>query len=187
MLDAARHIALRSGFVSVTISSVARELDVARTVIYSCYPDRDTLVAAVLEREREAVVASVITALHSTAGHATLEEAFVAGFRAYIATETDDPDTWSLMMLADSDAQVRQCYRDARHEVKEQVESWLGPVIATAWEIEDVESKLPYLIEYFMVACEGAIQLARGIDDPAHVDRIAEIFGRGTYHALSSA
>jgi len=63
ILDAALGIIARDGYGAVSIDAIARELDVTRPVIYSQFDGLDALLQALLDRQAERALQSVLGAL----------------------------------------------------------------------------------------------------------------------------
>jgi AcrR family transcriptional regulator len=55
LLDAAREVFLRKGVVDVTVADVAEAAGCARGTVYRCFPDRDALRSAFVDREARRV------------------------------------------------------------------------------------------------------------------------------------
>jgi AcrR family transcriptional regulator len=75
VLDAALACVARVGVAKTTLDDVAREAGCARATVYRCFPGRDALLGAVLEREVALLAARVVAAADRAD---TLTDAIVA-------------------------------------------------------------------------------------------------------------
>jgi len=187
VLDAALAIAMRDGIGAVTIGSVAAEMSVTRPVVYACFSDRVEMVEGLLDREVPALVSTVIDALHSSAGAADSEQAFVEGFRALLTTATAAPDAWRLMLYGEPDVALSERFRAARAYVTEQTTAWIAPAMKLWWQTADLERKLPVLIELFMASCESAVRSVLDESNDWGPDDLGEFIGRAVHRAFKDA
>lgn len=187
VLDAAREIAIKRGLGAVTIGSIAIELGVTRPVVYSCYPDRVELIEALLNREEHLLLDSVLTALHSSGARKEPEDAFVHGMQALLGTALESPDTWRLLLAGQPDPAVAARFRAGRAVVTSQATRLLRPAMEHWWDIEDLDRKLPVLIELFMSSCESAVRSLLAADSDWTAEQLGEFVGRATYRVFSDA
>lgn len=180
-------MAIKHGLGAVTIGSIASELGVTRPVVYSCYPDRVELIEALLNREEQLLLESVLIALHSSRADQAPEDAFVHGMQALLGTALERPDTWRLLLSGEPDPAVAARFRAGRAVVTQQATRWIRAAMELWWTTEDLERKLPVLIELFMSTCESAVRslLAEGSDWTA--EELGEFVGRATYRVFSDA
>lgn len=186
MLDAALRIAVEKGLGGVTIVAVAERLKVTRPVIYSCFADRAELVDALLTRESETLVASVLAALHSSSGIADAEEAFVVGFQALLAVAAEHPDSWRLILVGEPDSAVSARFIEARTVVRDYATRWIAPAMHQWWQTEDLERKIPVLVDFFLAACESAIRSLIVLEEWETAE-LGAFVGRATFRAFRNA
>ncbi|MFL6089130.1 MAG: TetR/AcrR family transcriptional regulator [Aeromicrobium sp.] len=184
VLDAALSVAVREGLGAVTIGSVADEMGVTRPVVYACFDDRVEMVDALLEREREALLASVLAALRSSGPRDDPEPAFVDGFAALLAAVDDHPDSWRLLLFSAPDPAVAGQVRAARALAIEAATSWIGPAMARWWRTPELDRKLPALIELFTSSCEAAVRTWLDENQDWDRDELAELYGLAVCRAL---
>jgi AcrR family transcriptional regulator len=187
VLDAALAIAVRDGIGAVTIGAVADEMGVTRPVVYACFSDRVEMVEALLDREVPALVAEVIDALHSSAGAADPEQAFVAGFRALLRTVTTSSDTWRLVFAGEPDVALAERFRATRAHFIEQSTTWIAPAMELWWQTPDLDRKLPVLIELFMASCESAVRSLLDESNDWGPEDLGEFVGRAVHRAFRDA
>jgi AcrR family transcriptional regulator len=193
VLDAAREIAADSGLGAVTIGSIAERLRVTRPVVYSCYPDRIALINALLDRESEQMMTFVLEALHKAHGEDP-EAAFVIGFRSLLTAVNERTDTWRLIFSANSDPEVAQRVATARAALTHEAQDWIRPALDRWWQMEDVDAKLPLLMELFVSTAEAAVRAmlaerpkGAGADWQGDSERIGEFYGKSVYRAFRGA
>lgn len=187
ILDAAQAIAARDGIGAVTVVSVAHELSVTRPVVYAAFADRVELIEALLDRETSALLASILDALHSSGMSNEPEDAFVTGFQALLASAALHPEPWRLLLAGEPDPHLSPRFKQAREAVSGQATAWIGPAMVRWWNTEDLDHKLPVLIEFFMSACESAI---RSLLDPESVwdaEELGAFVGRAVCRAFEGA
>ena len=71
-LDAALAIIVRDGYAAVNMEAVAREMDVAKPVVYSAWGDLQSLLVALLDREETRAFTQLAEALPASADGARL-------------------------------------------------------------------------------------------------------------------
>ncbi len=187
VLDEALAIAVDVGLGAVTIGAVAQRMGVTRPVVYSCFADRVELVDALLAREVASLVASVLDALHSSAGIDDPEEAFARGFQALLVAAAEQPDTWRLILLGEPDLANSARFGEARALVKEKTTAWIAPAMRRWWQTEDLDRKLPVLIELFMATCESAIRSLVVVGSEWQPTDLGDFVGRAVFRAFRDA
>lgn len=187
ILDAARGIAVREGLAAVNVRSVALALGVTRPVVYACFADRVDMVEALLDRETEEMSAAVLGALHSSGGFDDAEQAFVAGFQALLRSAAANPDPWRLLLLGEPDASLADRFRAVRAQVQQRATEWIGPAMEHWWATEDLDHKLPVLIELFMSSCEAALRCLLANDGTWSTDDLGRFLGRAVHRAFQDA
>lgn len=186
VLDAALALALEGGPAAVSIASVAERMKVTRPVVYSCYPTRDALLDALLEREEKRLLDGVLAALPAQPSMEDPRRLMIEGFQALLTAVQESSDSWRVVFASDPDPTVAVRFGRARSLVAAQVGLLMEPALI-AWGTEDVKRKLPVLVELFMSASESAV---RSLLDPAgdwSPGELGELFGRTIYAALRGA
>ncbi|CAM3705770.1 TetR/AcrR family transcriptional regulator [Smaragdicoccus niigatensis] len=186
VLDAALEIAVEQGVAAVTMGAIADRLQVARTVVYACFPDRVTLLTALIEREEEALILGALGALPR--GRAKADEAvFIEGFQALLTVISERPNTWRILMDATPDQAVADRFKWGRAAIGTHFARLLRPTLAY-WGTVDPELKLPILVEQFMSICEGAVRSM--LNDSKHEwtpMTLGAFVGASTYRAFRHA
>ena len=94
ILVAARHVFSTVGYGAASVRDVVRETDLATGTFYNYFPDKESVLRALVDEITDEARARV----HAARMAATTLEGFVAGgFRAYFELLAEDPDTVALM------------------------------------------------------------------------------------------
>lgn len=186
MLDAALAIAATSGTTAVTVGSVAERLGVTRPVVYSCFADRVALIEALVERERDTMVAGLLDALHTARGDDP-QAAFITGYRHMLHMVQEHPDRWRLIFAANPDPSVAGVVTEARQAVAASATRWIGPALQRWWQPTDLDRKLPVLIELFMSAGEAASRSLLDGETDWTADSLGEFYGQIICSAFRAA
>lgn len=186
VLDAALSIAVSAGVGGVTIGAVADRLGVTRPVVYSCFPDRVALIEALVTREAEHLLDSALAALHSAGGDDP-EKVFVQGYRSFLEVVAAQPDAWRLLFTAEPDPAVADQFHKARLVMAEAAGRWIRPALIAWWQLDDLDRKLPVLVELFMSACEAAVRSLLDQPDTWTIQELGELYGRMICNAFRVA
>jgi AcrR family transcriptional regulator len=186
VLDAALAITVEQGVGQVTVGSVADRLQVTRPVIYACFADRVEIITALLERETEALQGALISALEAARGHKR-QSAFIVGFQSMLRGVAERPDSWRVVFSAGPDPAVKGRFLRVRAQMAEATAAMLAPALTRWWGIDDADSKLPALIEFFLSSCEAAVRCLLDTSNPWGADDLGELYGRMIYTAFSAA
>ncbi|HEX8065007.1 MAG TPA: helix-turn-helix domain-containing protein [Thermoleophilaceae bacterium] len=100
VLDAALRVLAEHGFDGVSMEAVAREADIAKTVVYDAFGGRRELLQALLERERKRALAAVAAAIPGEpVGDRDPVDLLVEGLTRLLEEVRRAPDTWRLILL----------------------------------------------------------------------------------------
>jgi AcrR family transcriptional regulator len=187
LLDAALAIAIEDGIAAVTITEVAERVGVARPSAYACFADRAELMDALLRREEQQVTSLLLEALAGKRVRATASD-FISGFETLLGMVADRPDSWRLVLGAttDPDREVAAMLRRTRSAVANHYSTLLRPTLR-AWDTEDIDHKLPVLVEHFASATEGAIRIMLRNHNTWTAADLADLIGNAVYRALRHA
>lgn len=81
------------------MEGVAREADIAKTVVYDAFGNQQEMLRALLEREQERVVSAIAHAIPTPPLVGNPAEILVAGLTALLEAVRLHPDTWRLIAL----------------------------------------------------------------------------------------
>ncbi|MGV0736346.1 TetR/AcrR family transcriptional regulator [Mycobacterium syngnathidarum] len=182
VLDTALDIAAHQGLADVTMGTIARRLGVTRPVVYACYPGRGEVLAALLDRETDVVLSSLLELLPPQRT-GSIEQLFVDGFRALGSTVRERPASWRIIFAADPDPVLTAAIVAGRERIRGQLATAMRPLLQR-WQVADVDVTLPMLVEVFLAICEAAVRKMLDDVDDAEPELMAEIFGRAAYRAM---
>ena len=187
LLDAALAIAVEDGIAAVTITGVAERVGVARPSAYACFSDRAELIDALLRRAEQQVTSLSIEALSGKRVQATASD-FVTGFGTVLGMVAESPDSWRLIFstAADPDREVSAMLRRTHEAVASHYSTLLRPTLH-AWGTEDLDHKLPVLVEQFVSAAEGAIRIMLRANNTWTAPELGDLIGNAVYRALRHA
>jgi AcrR family transcriptional regulator len=94
ILVAARRVFSDLGYGAASVRDVVRETDLATGTFYNYFPDKESVLRALVD---EITVEARARVRRARAGSTTLEEFVSRGFRAYFEFLAEDPDTVALM------------------------------------------------------------------------------------------
>ena len=99
LLDAALHLLASGGFPALTVEGVAREADLAKTVIYDTFGNREGLLRALLAREQERALSSLADAMPEPPLPDDPRQVLREALTTLLARVREHPDTWRLILL----------------------------------------------------------------------------------------
>ena len=99
MLDAALRVLDTGGFGGLTIEGVAREADLAKTVVYDTLGGREELLKALLAREQERALATLAAALPEPPLADDPQQVLTESLATLLEGVREHPETWRLILL----------------------------------------------------------------------------------------
>jgi AcrR family transcriptional regulator len=94
ILDAARRVFSEIGYGAATVRDIVRETDLATGTFYNYFPDKESVLHALLDEAAEEIRSRVRAARKTST---TLQEFVEGGFRAYYGYLVEDPQTFELL------------------------------------------------------------------------------------------
>jgi len=94
ILDAARRVFRELGYGAATVRDIVRETDLATGTFYNYFPDKESVLNALLDEAAGEIRSRVRAARKSSR---TVEEFVEGGFRAYYGYLVEDPETFELL------------------------------------------------------------------------------------------
>lgn len=184
VLDTALEIAAEQGVANVTMAAVAERMTVTRPVVYSCYSGRGEVLAALLDREKEWMLTSMLATLPPRRT-GSVEQMFIDGFRALLATVCERPASWRIIVAADPDPVLTAAIARGRAQIAGRVGAVMRPLLER-WQADDIDRALPVLTEVFLAISEAAARMMLNAQQNWTPDSLAEIVGRAAYRALQA-
>lgn len=162
------------------MGTIARRLGVTRPVVYACYPGRGEVLAALLDRETDEVLSSLLELLPPERT-GSIEQLFVDGFRALHSTVRERPASWRIIFAADPDPVLTAAIVAGRERIRGQLATAIRPLLQR-WQVADLDATLPILVEVFLAICEAAVRKMLDVDGDSEL--VAETFGKAAYRAV---
>lgn len=99
VLDATLHLTAEHGFSGVSMEAVAREVGVAKTVVYDAFANKGELLMALFEREQERTLAEIAAAVPVGPLDGEPAEILAASIEKLLLAVREHPDAWRLILL----------------------------------------------------------------------------------------
>jgi AcrR family transcriptional regulator len=159
LLDAALRVLDAGGFGGLTIEGVAREADLAKTVVYDSFGGREELLKALLAREQERALSVLAAALPEAPLADDPRQVLTESLTILIEGVREHPETWRLILLPPEGTPpaVRKTVDRQRELLVRRIE----PVVAWGLHRIGANDLDPELATHALVAsCEHSIRLA---------------------------
>jgi len=182
LLDAALEVFSTKGFAGTTMQSVADAAGVTKPVVYDSFANRDELLLALLAREEQHLVVSIIAALPKDPTVGTPEEHVLDGLTAFLTTAAENPQSWRIVFGAQYGAApvVAERVRAARAFL---VEGLRLTLVKSLPGVTDPDANLPVLAEMLASMTESCARMlvVDGTDrTPAELAKVvSQVVGGG--------
>jgi AcrR family transcriptional regulator len=100
VLDAALDLFLRHGYEGTSMDAIARAAGVTKPVVYACFPSKDDLFRALLEREEERILGEIQSAFADT-DLADPEATLIEGLTGFLRAVAASPDVYRIIFLGE--------------------------------------------------------------------------------------
>ncbi|MFA9272497.1 MAG: TetR/AcrR family transcriptional regulator, partial [Baekduiaceae bacterium] len=132
LLDILCDIVLSEGFAAVSIDRIARDANIARTVIYSHFGNLDGMLDALVERTADRALAQVRSVVPDFPISEDPGDVLADAIGTFTSVVRSDPVTWRIVLLPSdgAPAQLRERLGSARNAI----ETLLSPLVE--WGIE---------------------------------------------------
>jgi AcrR family transcriptional regulator len=158
MLDAALRLFVERGYRGTSMEGIAEAAGVTKPVVYDCYPSKERLFRALLDREEERLLGEV-QALPSDADYGDIEALFASTLEAFLSGALTAPDSWRILFDSEhAEPLVARRLGRARAAVVAQVAGLVEPYLR-AQGARDVERKAPVLAEVLASIGEAGVRL----------------------------
>nr|WP_272955092.1 TetR/AcrR family transcriptional regulator [Kribbella shirazensis] len=181
-MDAALEVFSARGYAGTTMQAIADAAGVTKPVVYDCFGNRDELLLALLAREEQHLVISIVAALPADPSVGTPEEHVLDGLTAILTAVEKQPQSWRIVFGAQYGAApvVADRIRAARAFL---VESLRLTMLKSLPGVSDPDANLPVLAEMLAAMTEScARMLVTGATDrtPAELARtVSQVVGGG--------
>jgi AcrR family transcriptional regulator len=158
LLDAGLQVVDADGFGALTMEGVAREADLAKTVVYDTFGNREGLLRALLEREQERALSALAAAMPEPPLPEDPRQVLTEALVTLLTGVREHPQTWRLILLPPEGTPpvVRKTVDRQRERLVRQVE----PIVAWGLKRLGAGRLDSELATHTLVAsCENAIRL----------------------------
>jgi AcrR family transcriptional regulator len=131
VLDAAFELFLDRGYEGTSMEAIAAAAGITKPVVYACYPSKEDLFKALLEREEGRVLAEIAAAIPGTAEADNLEATLVRGFTAFLRAVAASPRAYRVILLGEGggNAAVTRRIQRGRERQVEAVAALARPLL----------------------------------------------------------
>jgi AcrR family transcriptional regulator len=134
LLDATLRLIGADGFGAVSMEGVAREADIAKTVVYDAFGNQDALLQALFEREQERALSDIAAAIPTPPITGDPIDILIASLTTVLEAVRGHADTWRLILLpADGTPPVIRTEVDRHREL---LLRQLEPIVA--WGVKEL-------------------------------------------------
>jgi AcrR family transcriptional regulator len=160
ILDAALEVYVERGYRGTSMQAIADAAGVTKPVIYECYPNKDELLLALLDREEHRLLVAITEALPSNLSLGNVEAVLAAGFTAFLVGVGQAPNSWRVVFESGwgSDSVVARRVRRVRDMVVGQLHELVRQNMVLAG-VEDIDRKAPVVAELIATVAESCARL----------------------------
>lgn len=188
VLDAALRLFVGQGYNGASMDAIAEAAGVTKPVVYDCYPSKQELFRALLEREERRLLASVEAAMPDDLDAENPEGLLVEGFAALLRAAAADPDSWRVVFDSEHGAEsaVVRRVRRARSAIVARIESLVEPYLREVG-VDDRERKAPVVAELLASVGEAGVRVLLASDGRWSPEELGTLLGRVAARGPSAA
>ena len=160
ILDAALEVYVKHGYKGTSMQAVADVAGVTKPVIYECYPNKDELLLALLDREEQRLMAAIFASLPSNLVSDNVEAVLAAGLTAFLAGAGQAPNSWRVVF--DSGWSSGSVVAERVRRVREMVVAQLRELVRQSMVlsgIDDIDRKAPVVAELIATVAESCARM----------------------------
>ncbi|MGW7683451.1 TetR/AcrR family transcriptional regulator [Kribbella sp. NPDC054772] len=169
ILDAALEVFAANGYAGTTMQLIADAAGVTKPVVYDCFANRDELLLALLAREEQHLVISIVGALPADPSVGSPQQHVLDGLTTFFTAVQKQPRSWQIVFGAQYGATpvIAERVRAARAFL---VESLRLTLLKQFPGVTDPAANLPVLAELLAAMTETCAQMLV-TDGPGGTDR----------------
>lgn len=182
VLDAALELFVAHGVAETSMEMIARAAGVTRPVIYACYPSKDALFEALIEREQQRLLENAVAALPAQPTLEDTEALLAEGFTALLRAAASAPNSYRLLFMGEHGAYPEALKRGAagRQFVTERIRALAEMVLTARGGKGDIDRQ-SRLIAYLLVGlAEGGVRLMLSSPGEWTAEELGALLGRLT-------
>jgi AcrR family transcriptional regulator len=131
VLDAAFALFREHGYEATSMEAIAAAAGVTKPVVYDCYPSKEELFNALLQREEQRVLSEIAAAIPEAAEAGDLQGSFVRALTAFLRAAAAAPDAYRVIFLGEGgvNAAVAERVRRGRQRQVEAIAVLARPLL----------------------------------------------------------
>jgi AcrR family transcriptional regulator len=158
LLDATLRLISEHGYGGVTMEGVAREAEIAKTVVYDAFGNKRELLQALFEREQRRVLSALAEAVPTPPLSGDPAEILAGAIAKGLESVRRYPETWRLILVPADGTPPEM--RDAVNRHRERLVKQVEPMIAWGTEQLGISRLDPELTAHALIAAaEDAARL----------------------------
>jgi AcrR family transcriptional regulator len=160
ILDAALEVYVERGYRGTSMQAVADAAGVTKPVVYECYPNKDELLLALLDREERRLLDAITESLPTNLISDNVEAVLAAGLTAFLAGAAQAPNSWRVVFDSGwgSGSVVAARIRRVRETVVGQLRELVHQYMV-AGEVDDIDRKAPVVAELIASVSEACARM----------------------------
>jgi AcrR family transcriptional regulator len=160
ILDAALEVYVEHGYKGTSMQAVADAAGVTKPVVYECFPNKDELLLALLDREERRLLGAITESLPSNLVSDNLEAVLAAGLTAFLTGAGQAPNSWRVVFDSGwgSGSVVAERVRRVREMVVGQLRELVRQYMVSGG-IDDIDRKAPVVAELIAAVSESCARM----------------------------
>ncbi|HEV7830897.1 MAG TPA: helix-turn-helix domain-containing protein [Pseudonocardiaceae bacterium] len=160
ILDAALEVYVERGYRGTSMQAVADAAGVTKPVVYECYPNKDELLLALLDREERRLLDAITESLPTNLISDNVEAVLAAGLTAFLAGAGQAPNSWRVVFDSGwgSGSVVAERIRRVRQTVVGQLRELVHQYMVVG-EVDDIDRKAPVVAELIASVSESCARM----------------------------
>ena len=160
ILDAALEVYVERGYKGTSMQAVADAAGVTKPVVYECFPNKDELLLALLDREERRLLGAITESLPSNLISDNVEAVLAAGLTAFLTGALQAPNSWRVVFDSGwgSGSVVAERVRRVREMVVGQLRELVRQYMV-AGDVDDIDRRAPLVAELIAAVSESCARM----------------------------
>jgi|GraSoiStandDraft_11_1057310.scaffolds.fasta_scaffold370503_1 AcrR family transcriptional regulator len=160
ILDAALEVYVERGYKGTSMQAVADAAGVTKPVVYECFPNKDELLLALLDREERRLLGAITESLPSNLVSDNVEAVLAAGLTAFLTGALQAPNSWRVVFDSGwgSGSVVSERVRRVREMVVGQLRELVRQYMV-AGDVDDIDRRAPVVAELIAAVSESCARM----------------------------
>jgi AcrR family transcriptional regulator len=188
VLDAALRLFVKDGYRGTSMDAIATAAGVTKPVLYDCYPSKEELFAALLQREEERLLNAIASALPQAPAFDDVESLLAEGLGALLEAAQASPDSWRIVFDSEhgADPALARRVRRARTAIVAGLQELVSAFLETAG-VDEIDRKAPVLAELVASIGEGSVRVMLASEGSWTPEELAGLVARVAARGASAA